>query len=46
MTKTKEMDMANKLVEQLTDKFNIEKYRDTYTDKLLKRIKEKSKGKK
>ena len=45
-TKTKEMDMANKLVEQLTEKFNIDKYKDTYTTKLLKRIKEKSKGKK
>lgn len=40
------MDMANKLVEQLTEKFNIEKFKDTYTDKLLKRIKAKSKGKK
>lgn len=45
-TKTKEMEMANKLVEQLTEKFSIEKYKDTYTAKLLKRIKEKSKGKK
>ena len=45
-TKTKEMDMANQLVEQLTEKFDIEKYKDTYTAKLLKRIKEKSKGKK
>jgi DNA end-binding protein Ku len=45
-TKTKEMDMANKLVEQLTGKFSIGKYKDTYTAKLLKRIKEKSKGKK
>jgi DNA end-binding protein Ku len=45
-TKTKEMDMAKKLVEQLTEKFSIEKYKDTYTAKLLKRIKEKSKGKK
>lgn len=45
-TKSKEMDMANKLVEQLTEKFDIEKYKDTYTEKLLKRIKEKSKGKK
>jgi DNA end-binding protein Ku len=44
--KSKEMDMANKLVEQLTEKFNIEKYKDTYTAKLLKRIKEKAKGKK
>ncbi len=45
-TKTKEMDMANKLVAQLTEKFSIEKYKDTYTAKLLKIIKEKSKGKK
>ena len=45
-TKTKEMDMANKLVDQLTEKFNIAKYKDTYTAKLLKIIKEKSKGKK
>jgi len=45
-TKSKEMDMANKLVEQLTEKFNIDEYKDTYTAKLLKRIKEKSKGKK
>jgi DNA end-binding protein Ku len=44
--KTKEMDMANKLVALLTEKFNIEKYKDTYTAKLLKIIKEKSKGKK
>jgi DNA end-binding protein Ku len=44
--KTKEMDMANKLVDQLTEKFNIGKYKDTYTAKLLKIIKEKSKGKK
>lgn len=45
-TKTKEMDMANKLVEQLTEKFNIDEFKDTYTAKLLKRIKAKSKGKK
>jgi DNA end-binding protein Ku len=44
--KTKEMDMAMKLVDQLTEKFNIEKYKDTYTAKLLKIIKEKSRGKK
>ncbi len=43
-TKTKESDMANKLVEQLTEEFNIAKYKDTYTAKLLKRIKEKAKG--
>ena len=40
------MDMANKLVALLTEKFNIEKYKDTYTAKLIKIIKEKSKGKK
>jgi DNA end-binding protein Ku len=45
-TKTKEMDMANKLVDQLTEKFDIKKYKDTYTAKLLKIIKEKSRGKK
>lgn len=45
-TKTKEMDMANKLVEQLTEKFSIEAYKDTYTAKLLEIIMEKSKGKK
>lgn len=45
-SKTKEMDMANKLVDQLTEKFSIEKYKDTYSAKLLKRIKQKSKGKK
>jgi DNA end-binding protein Ku len=45
-TKTKEMDMANKLVDQLTEKFNIEKYKDTYTAKLIKIIKEKSRGEK
>ena len=45
-TKTKEVLMANKLVEQLTEKFNISKYKDTYTTKLLKIIKEKAKGKK
>lgn len=45
-TKSKEMDMAKKLVDQLTEKFDIAAYKDTYTSKLLKRIKEKSKGKK
>ena len=44
--KTKEMVMATKLVDQLTEKFNISNYKDTYTVKLLKRIKEKAKGKK
>lgn len=45
-TKTKEMDMANKLVEQLTEKFDISSYKDEYTAKLLKIIKDKAKGKK
>jgi DNA end-binding protein Ku len=43
-TKSKEMDMANKLIEQLTEKFDITKYKDNYTEKLLKIIKEKAKG--
>lgn len=45
-TKSKEMEMANKLIDQLTEKFDISKYQDTYTDKLLKIIKSKAKGKK
>jgi DNA end-binding protein Ku len=45
-TKTKELDMANKLIDQLTGEFKIDKFKDTYTDKLLKIIKDKSKGKK
>lgn len=45
-TKVKEMDMANKLVEQLTEKFDISSYKDEYTAKLLKIIKDKAKGKK
>lgn len=45
-TKSREIDMANKLVEQLTAKFDISEFKDTYTDKLLKIIKNKSKGKK
>ena len=44
--KTKEMDMADKLIDQLTEKFDIESYKDTYTAKLLKIIKAKAKGKK
>lgn len=44
--KSKEMDMANKLIEQLTEKFSIDKYKDTYAAKLLNIIKKKSKGKK
>lgn len=44
--KTKEMDMAIKLVAQLTEKFDIAKYKDNYTAKLLEIIKDKAKGKK
>ncbi|OXA86902.1 non-homologous end joining protein Ku [Flavobacterium hercynium] len=43
---TKEMDMANKLIDQLTEKFDISSYKDEYTAKLLKIIKNKAKGKK
>nr|WP_294934324.1 Ku protein [uncultured Flavobacterium sp.] len=42
----KEMDMATKLVDQLTEKFDISAYKDNYTEKLLKIIKNKAKGKK
>lgn len=45
-TNTKEMDMAIKLVAQLTEKFDIAKYKDNYTAKLLEIIKDKAKGKK
>jgi DNA end-binding protein Ku len=38
--------MANKLIEQLTEKFDISSYKDEYTEKLLKIIKSKAKGKK
>lgn len=44
-TKTKEMDMANKLIEQLTEKFDISNFKDEYTAKLLDIIKKKAKGK-
>lgn len=43
---TKEQQMAAKLIEQLTEKFNIAQYKDTYSSKLLKIIKAKAKGKK
>jgi DNA end-binding protein Ku len=43
---SKEMDMAIKLVGQLTEKFDITKYKDNYTAKLLEIIKDKAKGKK
>lgn len=44
-TKTKEMSMANKLIEQLTESFDISKYKDTYSAKLMKIINDKAKGK-
>ena len=37
--------MAVKLIDQLTEKFDISQYKDTYTTKLLKIIKEKAKSK-
>lgn len=45
-TTAKELEMANKLVEQLTEKFDISAYKDDYSSKLLAIIKEKAKGKK
>lgn len=44
--KAKEMEIADKLIEQLTEKFDIHEYKDNYTAKLLKIIKNKAKGKK
>ena len=43
-TKSKELVFAIKLIDQLTEKFDISKYKDTYTNKLLKVIKTKAKG--
>ncbi len=42
--KPAEMKMAIALVDQLTGKFDIEKYKDTYTAELLKLIQAKAKG--
>lgn len=44
----KELDMAMSIIDQLTEKFEPEKYKDTYRDELLKLIKKRSteKGKK
>jgi DNA end-binding protein Ku len=42
-TKTRELEMAGKLIDQLTEKFNIQKYKDTYTEKLMKIIQYKAK---
>jgi DNA end-binding protein Ku len=45
-SKTKEIDIALKLIDQLTEEFDISKYKDTYTEKLLEVIEAKAKGKK
>jgi DNA end-binding protein Ku len=42
----KELDLAVHLINKLTAKFRPEKFKDTYTDKLLKIITAKAKGKK
>ena len=44
--KPAELKMAVTLIDQLTGKFDISKYKDNYNDELLKIIKAKSKGKK
>ena len=41
-----EIQMATKLIDQLTGEFDISKYKDTYSDTLLKFIQSKAKGKK
>jgi len=40
----KELDMAMRLVEDMADEWHADKYKDTYRDDLLKRIKEKVKA--
>lgn len=44
--KPAEMKMAIELISQLTGDFDISKYKDTYSDELMKLIKAKAKGKK
>lgn len=44
-TKSSEMKMALSLIDQLTTKFDIKKFKDTYRAELLKLIKAKAKGK-
>jgi DNA end-binding protein Ku len=44
--KKEELKMAMALINQLTGSFNISKYKDTYSDELMKLIKAKAKGKK
>ncbi|WP_026969675.1 Ku protein [Algoriphagus terrigena] len=42
----KEVDMAESLIKQYSEKFDLSKYKDQYTTQLMKVIKAKSKGKK
>ena len=42
-TKAKEQTIANQLIDQQTEKFDISSYKDTYSAKLLKVIKQKAK---
>jgi len=44
--KPAELKMALSLIDQLTEKFDITAWKDTYSDKLMKLIKAKAKGKK
>jgi len=44
--KPAEVKMAEELIKQLSAKFNIEDYRDTYSDELMRVIEAKAKGKK
>ena len=44
-SKPAEIKMAMELIKQLTGSFDISKYKDTYSDKLMKIIRAKSKGK-
>ena len=44
--KPAELKMAMTLIDQLTGKFDISKYKDTYAEELMKMIEAKAKGKK
>jgi DNA end-binding protein Ku len=43
-SKPAEMKMAIELINQLTGPFDIDKYKDTYTDELMRLIKAKARG--
>lgn len=45
-SKPQELKMALALINQLTEKFNIKAYKDTYSDELMKLIEKKARGKK